>query len=627
MGKGAIFKGYFGKAAILACSLAALLFPATSAFAQSDEEMDILRMIYKDQDLVTPTRSPKPISQVAENITVISAEDIEAINAHTLSDVLLHATGVQMDLTGGPGTIANALIQGSDPRHVQVMVDGISLNNLSNSVADIGSFPVQRIERIEIIKGPASSSWGSSLGGIINIITKSPDPDRRFGGSASASIGERTTADLRVDFSGTVGNFGYYIYAGGLTSDGLTPNTPYDSGNLYTKLQWDPNSKARFQLSVAYDKGGRGEGQLPSTGPAFSDNFEYFYLTPSFTYNFTNSLSMDISGRVQTKRFKLFQNDLGNGEELSKNVLDDLNVGGSAKLSWRMGPSSLLVGADYDHGALESAAIKDGKQVQERWALFANDTFTFGDFAVTPGLRYDHTSTNGDFVSPSIGVTYTIFEKTIIRAYVARGFNTPPLSYTFGDGFFTIANPDLRQEEIWSYSVGVETSAARYFWFKATGFLHDIRDVITYDSNTFRYVNRGKQRRQGVEAEIRTVPFVHTSFMTGFTFTDIKDQEIHQVIKNLPRYTWDLGIDFNDSDILHGSLRGHYIWWNADAEAGARYTAMIWDLNLSKRIMEKGDTSLEVFFTAHNLFNGAQYSFSLYPNPRRWFEGGLRLKF
>jgi len=101
-----------GKAAVVAFSLSFALCSPHPAFAQSDEEMDILRMIYKDQDLVTPTRSPKPISQVAENITVIDAEDIEAINAHTLSDVLLHVTGMQVDITGGPGSITNARIQG-----------------------------------------------------------------------------------------------------------------------------------------------------------------------------------------------------------------------------------------------------------------------------------------------------------------------------------------------------------------------------------------------------------------------------------------------------------------------------------------------------------------------------------
>jgi vitamin B12 transporter len=490
---------------------------------------------------------------------------------------------------------------------------------------------VQRIERIEIIKGPASSAWGSSLGGIINIITKSPDPERRLGGMASAAIGERATGDYRLDLTGTSGSIGYYLSASGMSSDGLTANTPYDAGNLYTKLAWEPTGKARLQLSAAYDKGSRGDGQFVPDGISFAERFEYFYLTPSFTYDFNRQLSLDLSGRVMTKRNKQLVNQQSTGDQVSHNINDELNAGGSAKLGWRKGISNLLVGADYDHGALETEAIKDGRQVQNRWAIFANDTLSLWDFSVTPGIRFDHTSTNGDFWSPSLGITYTLLEKTIFRAYAARGFNTPPLGFTFGDstGFF-MANPDLKPEEVWSYEAGIETSAAGFFWFKATGFLHYISDVITSEAippDSFTFVNSGKQKRQGVEAELRTVPFFHTSLMAGFSFIETKDRDTGQRIPNFPRQTWDVGIDYNDSSILRGSLRGHYIWWNAEGSLNGRYTAMIWDLNLSKRFLENGVTSLEAFFTAHNLFNGAQYLTEVFPNPRRWFEGGVRWRF
>jgi vitamin B12 transporter len=582
--------------------------------------MDILQMIYKDKDLVTPTRSSKPISQVAENVTVIDAEEIEAINAHTLTDVLLHVTGVQMDIQGGPGSFTNALIQGSDPRHVRVMVDGVTLNNIGDNLAEIGSFPVQQIERIEIIKGPASSTWGSSLGGIINIITKSPDPDRRLGGFASTSIGERTTADLRTELSGTVGSLGYYIYGGGITSDGLTTNTPFDGGNLYAKLQWQAAKQVRLQCSLFYDKGVRGEGQFTfPPAVSFGRNMERFFSTLSLSYDLTDELSLDISGRFIKKRNSQSESLTSSGAEIASVSTDDQNAGVSAKLAWRSGMSSLLTGFDYDYGVLESGDILDGKQNQVRWAVFANDTLSISDLSITPGLRYDNTSTNGDFVSPSLGLTYTLFEKTILRAYVARGFNTPPLGFTFAIG----GNPDLKPEKVWSYSVGVETPISGYLWFKVTGFRHDIQDVI--DQNTL--LNAGKQRRQGVETELRTVPFFHTSLMAGFTFIDITDPETHQVIKDLPRYTCDMGIDYNDNDTLRGALRGHYISWNASADADARYTAMIWDLNLAKKFVERDGRALEVFFTAHNIFNGAQYLNVVFQNPRRWFEGGLRFKF
>ncbi len=70
---------------------------------------------------------------MAENITVVNAEEIEAINAHTLTDVLLYVTGVQMDIRGGPGSTTSALIQGSDFHRIPVMVDGVTINNLADN--------------------------------------------------------------------------------------------------------------------------------------------------------------------------------------------------------------------------------------------------------------------------------------------------------------------------------------------------------------------------------------------------------------------------------------------------------------------------------------------------------------
>jgi len=333
-------------------------------------------------------------------------------------------------------------------------------------------------------------------------------------------------------------------------------------------------------------------------------------------------LNLDVSSRVSTKRNRQIFNYLSSGADYLNTVSDELDAGGSAKLNWRSGIQSLLVGADYDNGAMESDGILNGRQKQVRWALFANDTLVKWNFSLTPGLRYDHTSTTGGFLSPSLGLTYTLFEKTTIRAYVARGFNTPGLGFTFGNG---IGNSSLKPEKVWSFSLGAETAAFKYFWLKVTGFLHDVRDVI--DTNTVPFLNAGRQRRQGVEVELRTLPVWNTSFLAGYTYMDNRDRETGLRLTNFPTYTYDLGIDYNDNDTLRGALRGHYIWWNASADANARYTAMIWDLNLAKRFFERDGLNLEAFFTAHNIFNGAQYASGFFPNPRRWFEGGLRFKF
>ncbi|HTZ18664.1 MAG TPA: TonB-dependent receptor plug domain-containing protein, partial [Dissulfurispiraceae bacterium] len=145
-----------------------MMLPVFAFAEQSEEEKNFLLMYFKEEELqvVSSTRSIKSISRVAENMTVITAQDIERMNAHTLADVLNTVNGVQVQFSSTtPGSHASASIQGSDERHVTIFIDGVVQNNLSSNRADMGLIPVQNIEKIEIVKGPASSVWGSALGG------------------------------------------------------------------------------------------------------------------------------------------------------------------------------------------------------------------------------------------------------------------------------------------------------------------------------------------------------------------------------------------------------------------------------------------------------------------------------
>ncbi len=612
--------------------IVSILFFCTFASAQTEEEIRILRMFYEEEELViTPTRTPKPISQIAENITVITAEDIEDMNAHTLTDVLNTIPGIQMDIRGGPGSEANPHIQGSEFRHVLVVIDGVTLNNLSDNYADLSAMPVQNIERIEIVKGPASSSWGSSLGGIINIITKPVDEERNAGGTVSVSRGEEKTGDYRAEASGRTGSIGYYIYAGNLISDGLRPNTGFYENNLYTKLKLDINEKADLTFTFGYNKGSRGRGELSDYDLSYSTGFEYLFSTLSLNYAVTDEVGLNLSLRTSKKNVEHFIHQLSTGDELVITPVDDSSKGSSAKFTLKKGIHNMVFGADYDNGKLESGGIADERQDLEKWAIFSNDTIVlFEKLSITPGLRFDHTNTNGDFLSPSFGITYILTENTILRAYTARGFNIPPLAHTFATSIFFVPNPDLEMEKVWSYQAGVESTALEYFWLKTTLFRHDISDAITSEqlpSGNFTFVNKEKQRRQGIEVEIQTKPVYNTSVSAGFVFVDAKDGNTDERLPDIPRHTYDIGIQYNDNNSFKALLKGRYVWWNARSLYNGKYNSFIWDLNLMKRIYRNNKRDVELFLTAHNIFNGSQYLIDAFKNPQRWVEAGMRLKF
>jgi vitamin B12 transporter len=608
------------------CFLAAV--PA--AFAEVDEEKRFLLMYFKEEELVveTATRSPKSITQTAENMTVITADDIKLMNAHTVADVLNTVTGVQVFNTGGPGSIATASIQGSDNRHVTVFMDGIPLNNLSDNVVDLGVLSVRNIEKIEIVKGPASSAWGSALGGVINIITKSGKEDASAN-KVSASYGEKRTGDFSVETSGKQDRFGYYLTAGRLLTDGFRPNNDFSGNNVYAKLTYDVTEKTRVVFTAGYDKIERGDVELPDFDFSRDNTVETSNSSVSLYSVLTTDMECSVSLWQLHQDYAYYNYQISTDTELSNDRYQDKTYGAAAKLAWKYRRHNIVVGTDFDSARLTSNTITEGYQSIKKQALYINDTVTWDRLSVTPGIRHDITDTNGEFTSPSLGLTYKISETTLLRAYTAQAFSVPKLADTYGNNFFHTSNPDIDMERVWSSQLGAESTALQHLWLKLSVFRHEVRDGIIPENlpdGTFTSVNGGKQRRQGMEVEMKTTPLYHTSLVAGAAFMRSKDLNTGETIPNIPQKTYDVGLQYDDNS-LKAALKGHYIYWNSDPAFNGKYDSFIFDLHVSNRIFSHNRHALDVFGSVHNIFDDSQYAISVYTNPSRWLEAGIRYTF
>jgi len=209
-----------------------------------------------EEIVVTATRTETPKEEVAANITVITRDDIEKMPVSNAAEVLQYIPGVYVEFNGGLGSQATATIQGSDVRHVAVYQDGVPLNQLANPLTDLSYLPIDTIERIEIYKGAASSAWGSSLGGVINIITKRPTeaPETVFDTEAGSLDTQRAQFLTR----GMVGCAGYVISGSWLDCRGYDP-VPANSEDR-TEYTVPRNAKENMlRLRLAPDVG---EGRL-----------------------------------------------------------------------------------------------------------------------------------------------------------------------------------------------------------------------------------------------------------------------------------------------------------------------------------------------------------------------------
>jgi vitamin B12 transporter len=228
-------------------------------------------------------------------------------------------------------------------------------------------------------------------------------------------------------------------------------------------------------------------------------------------------------------------------------------------------------------------------------------------------------------------MTYRIGEATLLRASAARGFSVPALAGTYGNNLSHIANPDLKMEKVKSYQIGAETAAVKYLWVKVSGFRHDLDDVIdnvrsSPTATTSITVNSGRERREGLEVELRTAPVYHTTLNAGASFISAKDRDTGKTIKSVAQRTYDIGLQYDDGS-FKALVKGHYIYWNTDDFFKGKYDDFIVDAHIMKTLYTRNDHSMEAFADVHNLFDDEQYPFGIYKNPGRWFEAGVRYVF
>ncbi|MCB2184064.1 MAG: TonB-dependent receptor [Desulfobulbaceae bacterium] len=575
--------------------------------------------MYFDMDEVveTPTSVAKSIKQVAENVTIITAQDIERMNAHSVAEVLNRVPGFSVGFNGRGFNQSTAFhVQDSDYEHVLVLVDGVRWNDISAGMAVTNSIPVAIIDRIEVIKGPASSTWGSALGGVVNIISKKTGKNTRPSGTVSASYGEYNSQEYQVDITGKAGPVGYFVAAGSQSSDGFLHNRYYDQEDIFGKASIDLPHQTTLTILSGYS-----EPEM-----RFFDWDKYSYGATGTDRNFWSTVTVDTlvcdTVSLNVGAFRYQQKYIRDYYTLPDRMTyfdafdDNTATGFNSRLTSLFDSQVLVLGGEFERDHHDDATSQ--RDYDETWALFLNDTITLGSFTLTPGVRYDHFSLTDSITSPSLGITWQAADHTLFRFLASRGFRKPYMSTAIN------AVPGLEAEKVTSYQAGVETTLLPACRLKATLFEHHVKDEWDYDYATDLYYNGGKAKRYGVEVEVETFPWHDFSALASYTYvyTGTYGTEV-----NDDSYSAKLTLRYDNPDFVIADLFGRYMWWNENLKSNTGMTAMVWDLSLTKPLQLNERSSMDLFFTAHNLFDGRDYWHEIYDNAHRWVEAGIKFHF
>jgi vitamin B12 transporter len=576
--------------------------------------------------VVTATRAETPKQKVAANITVITREDIKKMPASNAAEVLQYVPGVYVGFKGGLGSEATAQILGSEIRHVAVYQDGVPLNQLANPMTDLSYLPIDAIERIEIYKGAASSGWGSALGGVINIITKEPDPQKPFAADVRTSYGEFKTSKSRGTFSGTVARFGYLLSLTHDESDGFIEHTEYEQDAAYGKLNCELGETSRLNFACSYDKG-RNEDPVLNYADFWDDiDRKRTYERLLFETSPVENLDLTLEGHHH-RFYSRIDDVYSDRREIYNDYLDEI-WGVSARMRYDTPKvNTLILGFDEDWGEFDWVSEvwnRDMEGETRNWATYANDTFTVGDFSFNAGLRYDDNKDFGGEFSPSGGVVYRISgNDAIVRAQIAKGFSVPDVLWVHHPKY---GNPDLNPETAINYQLGGEVQPFQFLRFELNLFRADIKDLVVKNEDTERYENIEEVTRQGIEGNITASFGFGLTLSFGGSYVDVRNEKTDDVIEDIPRTLYNVSASYTHEWMTH-SIVGRYIDHNSTYPE-THDKVFVFDYLLKVRLPfpeRYGKPSL--FGAVYNVTNASYLYREVFPQPNRWFEGGVSFEF
>ena len=464
--------------------LVALSFVALFPYAASAQDR-------LDPVIVTGTREPQPLRRSSADVVVIDADTIRDSTADSVEDLLRREAGLQLARNGGPGQNSGFFIRGASTNSTVVLIDGVRVGSASAGQAELESLNLAQIDRIEILRGPASSLYGAdAVGGVVQIFTRRGSGSARLAGTAAIGGYASRRADLGI--SGAQGGFDYAVAAGRESSRGVSAVRPNDQfGNFNPDDDGYARNSANLRLGYAPAPGHRiGIDVIETRLNAQYDGAEF--LAPNFTADaspdFRNHLktslaSVDYRGAISV----LWTTTL----QASRNV-DDLSSGGTTSTRFRTDrdqttwQNALHFGADqqvvlaYEHlrEQVEGDAFGNRPRRSNN-AFVAGYSGTFGASGLEASLRYDDNSVYGSNTTGSLGYSVRVTPALRLRALAGTTFRAP----TFNDLYFPgYGVATVRPERGRSYEIGAAwqsgaTSAT------ATIYRNSVRDLIGYQAD------------------------------------------------------------------------------------------------------------------------------------------------
>lgn len=602
--------------------------------------------------IVSATKTEAYQAEVGSSTSVITAEDIKKSGKKSVKEILRDILGVTVSQSGAFGGQTSVYLRGAKPGQTLVMIDGVEVNdpisadrsfNFANLITD-------NIERIEVVRGPQSTLYGSdAMAGVINIITKKgtgkPGFESYFEG------GSHNTFIENIGSSGSIDKFNYSMSATRFDSDGISAaavgseNDPYHNTAISSRVGYKILDNAELSLVAHYT-------DVKKSIDATDNNYPYGLIDmPNYTSwskDLTTKLAFDQSINswwTHTLSFSYYdirRKDKKEWDPVNGDNVNDWYKGNNKKIEWQHNISpvkwnTLTAGLEYEDETGSSyyyvnpdpwlsSSKQDRKSVNNMGYYFQDQLKLWEKLFITPGVRIDDNELFGIQATYKISTAYLIPQiGTRFKGNWGTGFKAPSLFQLYS----SYGNPNLRPDESRSYDVGFEQSLfGDKVSFGLTYFHNNFKNMVDFDLDPasptyYKYINIGKAMTQGFEFGTKFMPLENLTFGFNFTYTDTEDKETGLELLRRPKRQFNFDIDWAFLPKANLQLGIDYVGSRKDVGyiTDKAYTVV--------RIASSYDITknLQVFGRIENLFDKKYQEVNGYATLDRSFYAGIKVSF
>jgi len=640
-------------------------------------EIDILmKMGFAHEMTVTARREIVSLQKVPQNIEVLTETELKEAPALNVYQALNSVTGVDVETGSGLSSVGMFMsINGYDDAYIKKMVDGVDVTASVTNWSLLNAYPEEMLEQVEVIKGGASSVWGSNMGGIIHLIIKRPRDMKKPIFTLKGTFGHHGEQDYAnasalpqsgeiIRYSGNVigsfNKFGYMVGFKREDHDLFTLDGKEKNFSIFTKFGYDINDSTYLDFLYSYNKVDIFDRTFLESDWFVPYGFPYYWnyqndadsSTQVASLKFFSLVAPALNVEAQLKFNRMdgnfsriyLEGGFINGPtgSVDTNTFMDQRLGFTVKGAYNPSTAySLVAGVDYYRTKADfSDFILDQPIIfVDQVAPFMNMEYRIGMIGLNAGARYDYDSSFGSQLSPSLGANLNLGKYTIFRVNVARTFKVPPLWYTLGESYvdLILPNPDLKPERAWAYSAGFESQELEFIWVKLSGYFHKMTDgIIRVDSEAspgrFSWGNATEFDRKGYEAELGVMTPIGLSAYIGTNYNKHEDVSEGVRLDWIPTRSWKAGLKYTNTKWdFFANLRGRWLWWNIDEGSmelfEPRDKVWLFDFRLSKGFKLSEAIRLAMIVDAFNITDQLYWDRKELPNPRRWVQAGFEIKF